>query len=218
MLGPRHSGSGERCPTPSLGPPHLPVPTGSPPAEGSAEGRDAGNQGGAGLPSMAHSSLVALGHVPDAGTSSPSTPLQAGATQRGDRGPPAIPGSSRGSVSFGRAFAMSNAGQGLDNDDLQFLSKHLAGGTVVGYGYIFRKFSDFCFQYGVDPFSAPPWAVVKYIRNMFDTGAKYSTINHHRSAISKFHVGLGGTPMKEHPLVKQAVRAVFRVFKVCGNV
>ena len=42
-------------------------------------------------------------------------------------------------------------------------------------------------------------------------GAKYSTVNGHRSAISKFHVGVHGVPMGEHPLVSQAVKAMFRL-------
>ena len=53
--------------------------------------------------------------------------------------------------------------------------------------------------------------MVKYIRCLYEEGAKYSTVNGHRSAISKFHVGVHGVPMGEHPLVSQAVKAVFRL-------
>ena len=36
-------------------------------------------------------------------------------------------------------------------------------------------------------------------------------MNFHRSSISKFHVGFHGVPLGEHPLVCQAVKAVFRL-------
>ena len=53
--------------------------------------------------------------------------------------------------------------------------------------------------------------VVKYIRHLYETGAEWSTVNIHRSSISKFHVGIHSVPMGEHPHVSQAVRAVFRL-------
>ena len=99
----------------------------------------------------------------------------------------------------------------MDEGDIQFLSHHLAPGTAAGYGYVFDKFSTFCVKFNVDPFTCPPWAVVKYLREMYNTGAKYSTVNHHRSAISKFHAGVEGMNIGEHPLVRKAVRAVFRL-------
>ena len=53
--------------------------------------------------------------------------------------------------------------------------------------------------------------MVKYVRHLYESGAEYSTVNYHRSAVSKFHVGVQGVPMGEHPLVSQAVKAVFRL-------
>merc|ERR1712163_27745 len=37
------------------------------------------------------------------------------------------------------------------------------------------------------------------------------TLNFHRSSISKFYVGIHRVPIGEHPLVCQAVKAVFRL-------
>ena len=53
--------------------------------------------------------------------------------------------------------------------------------------------------------------VVKYTRYLNETGAEWSTVNFHRSSICKFHVGFHGIPIGEHPLVCQAVKAVFRL-------
>ena len=46
---------------------------------------------------------------------------------------------------------------------------------------------------------------------MFEDGAKYRTINYARSAISKLHSGFDGIPAGQHILVKQAVKAAFRL-------
>ena len=106
---------------------------------------------------------------------------------------------------------MSKANHDLDQDDLDFLSNHLASETASGYGYVFRKFRIFCEQLFADPLTCPPSVIVKYLRYMSVSGAEYSTINFHRSAISKFHASVDGSPVGEHPLVAQAVRAVFRL-------
>ena len=39
----------------------------------------------------------------------------------------------------------------------------------------------------------------------------YRTVNFNRSAISKLHMGFGNNPIGQHPLIKQVVRAVFRL-------
>ena len=49
------------------------------------------------------------------------------------------------------------------------------------------------------------------MRHLYEAGAEYGTVAYHRSAISKFHVGVQGVPMGEHPLVSQALKAVFRL-------
>ena len=69
----------------------------------------------------------------------------------------------------------------------------------------------FCEQLQTDPLTCPPAVVVKYIRHLYETGAEWSTVNFHRSSISKFHVGIHGVPLGEHPLVSQAVKAILRL-------
>ena len=89
--------------------------------------------------------------------------------------------------------------------------KHLATQTASGYGYIFKKFRLFCEQLQANPLTCAPAVVVKYLRHLFESGAEYSTVNFHRSGISKFHAGVDGVSFGEHPLVSQAVKAVFRM-------
>ena len=106
---------------------------------------------------------------------------------------------------------LSKSSHDLDEADLDFLSKHLAPQTASGYGYTFKNFRLFCEQLHADPLTCAPAVVVKYLRNLFESGAEYSTVNFHRSGISKFHGGIDGNAIEEHPLVSQAVKAVFRL-------
>ena len=87
----------------------------------------------------------------------------------------------------------------------------MATDTSSGYTYSYKRFTKFCLLFGVDPISCPPSIVVKYIRKMYNAGAAYMTVNHHRSAISKFHQGFDGQTVGSHELVRKAMRSVFRL-------
>ena len=69
----------------------------------------------------------------------------------------------------------------------------------------------FCTELGKNPYTCDPVIIVKFLRGKYENRASYSTINLLRSAISKFHSPLDGKPIGENALVKQAVRAVFRL-------
>ena len=99
----------------------------------------------------------------------------------------------------------------VDDDDIKFLSNHLASGSRTGYGYVFARFCAFCDKFLVDPFTCSPAIIVKYLRQLYESGSAYNTVNHHRSSISKFHQGYGGQSAGSHPLVSKAVKAVFRL-------
>lgn len=114
VLGTRRPSGSKRCTAPFLGSYHLPLPPSSPPTEGLAKGADSGDKGGTDLPQVAHSSVVAPRDVHDVGAPSTSAPIQAGPSQGGGSDPPSLPGPVGGSKPFSKAFAVSNAGFGLD--------------------------------------------------------------------------------------------------------
>ena len=66
-------------------------------------------------------------------------------------------------------------------------------------------------QLQADPLTCAPAIIVGYMRHLYESEAGYSTVNFHRSGISKFHVGINGISIGEHPLVSQAVKTVFRL-------
>ena len=207
--GPTCGGTG--CSVLSLGSSNVPLPSSSSPAKGDQEDKGPEDQGNSSLPTVAHSVVVgdASGH--DGGTSHVASTLQEHPTNTGRNPCLSLPGPSSGTASYRQEFSLSKSSHALDEDDLDFLSKHLAPQTASGYGYIVRKFRIFCEQLQADPLTCSPAVVVKYLRQLFESGAEYSTVNFHRSGISKFHVGIDGISIGEHPLVSQAVKAVYRL-------
>ena len=92
-----------------------------------------------------------------------------------------------------------------------FLSHHIAVGTKSGYKYAYAKFSSFCSQNGYCPKSCSPEIIVQYLKQLFDDGCSYSTVNTARSAISKYHDGFNGNTAGSHKLISIALKAVFRM-------
>merc|ERR1711867_396644 len=195
----------------ALGPSLLPVPSCPSPPQGDQTGQGSEDQGYPGVPSVAFGRLVGLYDGDDDGATIEASTLQEDCEDPGQLSCEAIPGPSGGPTHFRQKFNLSRAQHDLDEEDLDFLSNHLASGTASGYGYSFRKFRLFCECFQADPLTCTSAVVVKYVRYLYEGGAKYSTVNGHRSAISKFHKRVHGIPMGEHPLVSQAVKAVFRL-------
>ena len=195
-----------------MGSSHLSIPSCAPSSEGSTENSGSEDQGGVGLSVLAISDVVAVGLRHDGGTHDVTPALQdsPGDDRRGSN--TAVHGPSGGDTPFKQPYELSKLNSGLNLEDIDFLSNHLAPGTKAGYGCAFNLFRSFCQELNEDPFSCGPHVLVKYIRNMYNSGAEYSTINHHRSSISKFHAGsTSGVTVGNHPLVSQAVKAVFRL-------
>ena len=177
-------------------------------AEGASEdwtGEDLSNPD---IPKMALCPVVApaggdVGAAPLA-----SSPLQGGTGEELNRPTPTLPGAPGGCPPEVPGF--QPGGVALDEDDVKFLSLHLASGTAKNYKGAFERFATFCAKFNVSPYCCSPVIIAKYVRFLFDEGLEYSTINLHRSAISKAHVGFDGQPIGSHPLVRKALRSVFR--------
>ena len=205
------AGRGSRCTAGTVGPSDILVPPCSFASKGGQEGEGREAEGHIDLSSVANSSVVGSTDGDDGGASHGTTTLQIDRTNTPSRPVSSVSGATGGLAYFRQEFSLSNSGLDLDEEDVSFLANHLAPSTATGYGYIFAKFRSFCDKLSVDPFTCPPTVVVKYLRHLSESGAEYSTVNVHRSSISKFHAGFAGKPVGEHPLVSQAVKAVFRL-------
>ena len=147
----------------------------------------------------------------DGQTSNAASTLQDNPGDSGQHSCCPLPRSSGGTACYRQEFRLSKTSHDLDEADLDFLSKNLASQAASGYGYTFRKFRLFCEQLQADPLTCAPAIVVKYVRHLYESGAEYSTVYFHRSGIAKFHVGINGISVGEHPLVSQAVKTVFKL-------
>ena len=204
-------GSCFRCSATQVGPCDLPVSSSASHHEGSSQSSSTADQSCDGLSSLVVSSVVAHAGGIVGGAASSSTLLSEGTPDAEFRSKASLLGAPGGSSHFESAFGMTHSASGLDADDLNFLSNHLSLVTQTGYGYVFKRFQNFCRSRGQDPFVCDPTIIVKYIRSLYDGGAAYSTVNHHRSCISKFHAGFGHLSVGSHPMISQAVKAVFRL-------
>lgn len=208
---PRQPGCGSGCSASPVGRDNLSFPSSSFDAQSVKIGQGARDFGSSGLSSVAHSPMVAIRSGNDGGSPPSSSLLQGSSSYGGQGESPTLPGPSRGRAHFGENFATSHRCSDLAADDLDFLANHLSDGSKTGYNYAFKKFIQFCSNFHVDPFTCGPAILVKYIRHLYDNNATYNTVNYHRSAVSKFHSGFAGMKLGSHPLVSQAVKAVFRL-------
>ena len=204
-------GCGNGCSSARMGSSNISVPSCSFTTKSSSEGSISTHSRSADLSTMANSAVVANGGGDVGGSSHSSSLLQGGSSDGIPRCETTVPGTTSGSSHFQSAYKLTRTSSGLDQQDLEFLSNHLSSGTQSGYGYVFKHFQEFCRGVGQDPFICDPVFIVKYIRSIYDNGAAYSTVNLHRSCISKFHAGFGPISAGSHPLVSQAVKAVFRL-------
>ena len=207
----RRSCSGNGCLSARLGSSNLSVPSSSIDNESSSKSSLTRNSCSVGLSTVANSIVVANGGGNVGGSSHSSSALQGGSQNDVTGGETTIHGTTGCSSHFRSAYEVTHSSSSLDQQDLEFLSNHLSSGTQSGYGYVFKRFQEFCKTIGQDPFICDPVIIVKYIRSIYDNGAAYSTVNLHRSCISKFHAGYGSISAGAHPLVSQAVKAVFRL-------
>ena len=190
--------SGQRRDDPPVGPSELPLPSSSPGNENSSEGETRPDPGCSYRTGMVVSVVVA--NPASRGAFDEAAPLQRGDLHGGQGPRAALP-----------EPADSSSHPGLDPDLDDFLSNHLAPGTLKGYRGSFAKFSRYCADKGQNPKNCPPIFIASYLKYLHESGSQFSTINHARSAISKFHDGFSGTQAGCLKLVSMAVKAVFKL-------
>ena len=209
-LVPRSTFGSDGCPSVTVGRSDLFVPSSSTLEQSPPESEEGANPCDPRSPSVAFQSMV----VPNAGNDDGTTPSSSSLQllhNSNDGTSTAVPGPSGRSVHFREELGRSLAAHDLDDADLEFLTGHLADQSASGYSYAFEKFKRFCSNFNVDPYTCPPSYLVKFLRTKFDSGASYSTICFYRSAVSKFHAGIGSQPLGQHHLINKAVRAAFRL-------
>lgn len=82
-------------------------------------------------------------------------------------------------------------------------------GTRSAYNSAWKRWSSWCTEQSLDPFSAPVASVVDFLADLENGGMSYSAINGYRSAISALHNGISGVPVGQHLLVKQVMSGIW---------
>ena len=99
----------------------------------------------------------------------------------------------------------------LDTEDQEFLMDHIRQGTKNTYSSGWHQLCDFCGERKVDPMTASPQFIVKFIRHCQKLGLTYFVLKNVISAISKYHItGDSGLTMGCHPLVRRARKAFWQ--------
>ena len=78
------------------------------------------------------------------------------------------------------------------------------------YDSAWKKWSGWCLEQSLDPFSAPLNAVLDFLSWMFYEGFQYRTINVHRSAISSILPHINNEPVGQNHLVKTLMKGILR--------
>ena len=116
-------------------------------------------------------------------------------------------GASGGIACYKQEFGLSKTSHGLDDAVLDLLPKHLTLlRLLLDMDMLSDKLRLFYMQLQADPLICPQAIFVGYMRHLYESEAGYSTVNFYRFGISKFHFGINGISIGEHPLVSQAVK------------
>ena len=103
-------------------------------------------------------------------------------------------------------------GVALTSEAEELLNLDIRSGTRSVYTARFNHFRTYCESIGVAPHNCSENVIVNFL-TMLKTkfGYKYRTIAGYRSAISKYHDGIGGVPIGQAKHVKRVTKAVFNV-------
>ena len=98
---------------------------------------------------------------------------------------------------------LTDAAKRLINDNIR-------GSTKKAYMSKVKAFATYCMKEGTNTKSCHPNVVINYLTTLaLEKGLSYQTICRYRSAITKQHIGVDGTPLWMIPEIKQLVRAMF---------
>lgn len=98
---------------------------------------------------------------------------------------------------------------GVSEDTSELLLSGWSWGTNTTYNAGWGHWSHWCDTRKVDPISCGVQPFLEFITSLFTEGLEYSSINVIWSAISTTHEQIEGTPIGQHPLVKQLFKGIY---------
>ena len=98
---------------------------------------------------------------------------------------------------------------GVSEETSALLLAGWSAGTNTAYQAGWKRWSCWCQGRQVDPVSCGIQPFLEFITSLFKEGLEYRIINFIRSAVSSTHESVEGTPIGQHPLVKQLFKGVY---------
>ena len=99
--------------------------------------------------------------------------------------------------------------EGFSRGSAELLLQSWRPGTQSTYNTPWNKWSSWCEERSINPFSTTVANIGNFLAELFDQGLEYRTLNVYRSAVSAFHVNIDNTPIGSHPLIKKLMTGVF---------
>ncbi|XP_064485977.1 uncharacterized protein LOC135398504 [Ornithodoros turicata] len=163
---------------------------------------------------LAGSSVVP--HSPPTGlqgtSGCPTSPRSVGECQ----GSQAPPNESRFAPSSVESVEQHRVSSSLSGDAANLLAASRRKGTRLAYDSCWRKWSSWCGERSVDPFSPPLTQVLNFLAYLhFAEHLAFRTICSYRSALSQTIGVCDGFPLGEHPSVSRLLKGVFHLNPPC---
>ena len=95
---------------------------------------------------------------------------------------------------------------GLSEKVIHLVINARRGSTTEAYSSPWNRWSSWCYQQHLDPYSAPVEQCEEYLADLFSQGLAPRTIGVHRSAISAYHSKVEGYKVGEHPLISTIIK------------
>ena len=101
--------------------------------------------------------------------------------------------------------------QGFSSSLVELLVAGNRTSTLSTYESAWRNWAAWCLQRGENPISASLNLVLEFLEELYKAGKSYSTINVHRSMLSKTLPLVDGNPIGSHPLVKSILNGCYNL-------
>ena len=124
--------------------------------------------------------------------------------QAGGKSPPNLPSISR-VVCLNRSYSET----GISAQARTLLMAVWWKNTSNAYSAAWQKWTSWCNQQLVNPISAPLSVILDFLKQEFNSGKAYRSINVYRSAISMTHPIIDSVRVGEHPMVCQLMKGIF---------
>ena len=99
--------------------------------------------------------------------------------------------------------------QGISQEAADIICSSWRKSTEKSYTSAWNKWSSWCQERSINPFSATIAQVADFLTCQFNSGKQYSTINSYRSAISNTHPQIEGQPVGKHLIICRLMQGMF---------